>query len=107
MPRPSSAGLEVAVDAGVDERRALGVGAVDAVGAQDGALDADGGVRVDEALHVVGDVAGERAALVDDGVDRWGADARAESSLCRRKLQPGRASEPSHVACDGCVVGHR
>src|SRR5206468_1369712 len=52
------AGSEVTVDAGVDERNALGVGAVDVVGAQDGALDRHGGVRVDEALHAGSDIAG-------------------------------------------------
>ena len=54
--------LVVAIDGEVHERRALVVDAVDAVRAQDRALDADGRVRVDVALHVVGDVRRERAA---------------------------------------------
>ena len=87
-----AAGAEVAVDAGVDERHALGVGAVDAVGAQDGALDGDGGVRVDEALHAGGDVAGEGATLVDDGVvDRERMHDGESSSLGDGRLNPAAA----------------
>jgi hypothetical protein len=62
------AGGERAVDDGVHERRAVGVDAVDAVGAKDGALDRDRGVRVDERLHAVGDARGQSAARLDDGV---------------------------------------
>src|SRR5262249_45117147 len=53
---PELAGRAGALDAGVDERHAVGIGALDAVGAQHGALDGDGGVAVDERLHVAGDV---------------------------------------------------
>ena len=56
----------VAVDQRVDERRALIVDALDAERAQDRSLDADAGVAVDVALHVVGDVAAssrQRATL--------------------------------------------
>jgi hypothetical protein len=50
-----------AIDQLVGERRALGVGADHPVGAGDGALDPDGGVPIDEALDVVGDVGREGA----------------------------------------------
>ena len=52
---PEEPRLRVAIDGEVHERRALIVDAVDAVRAQDRALDADRRVGVDVALHVVGD----------------------------------------------------
>ena len=59
------AGVAVAVDGDIDQRRPLVVDAGGAEGAEDGPLDADRGVRTDVRLDIVGDRAGELAALVD------------------------------------------
>ena len=92
------------IDEHVDERRALIVEALHAVGARRGALDADGGVRVDEALHVVGDARRDRPTRVDhlaiDGNLGHGAilaRSRVKASLpgTLTALRPSAGSPPS------------
>src|SRR5262249_49951525 len=62
---------QVALHRGVHDRNAIRARAVDAVGAQHGALDRHGGVLVDEALHAVGHARSEGATLgYDVLVDR-------------------------------------
>ena len=61
-PRPAGRARVDAVDERVHERDALVVHPLDAIGADDCPLHADARVRVDVALHVVGDVCGEGAA---------------------------------------------
>src|SRR6185369_7312292 len=81
-------------DERVAERRALTVGSGDAVGPRDGALDAHGGVAIDEALHVVGDVRRVGpTGLNRSGIHGYTSHARPRAAAGRRR-QLGRT--PAH-----------
>ena len=84
------AGAEQALDARVHQRHALGVGALDAVGAQHRALDRHGGVGGDEALHLGGDTCGDGAALGDDGIVNGKGAHGGQAMRTAGKWQIGR-----------------
>jgi hypothetical protein len=94
-------GLVDAVDEHVGERRALPIGARDAVRARDRALDADGRVPIDEALHVVGDVGRRGAAGVDDGVIDGNFGHGAARWCVPRRLSTRCAPVPPPQASNG------